>query len=159
PPVALSAGGTHGCSRNDICPGSPCACPSISCADHSDYHDLIHAGLASPPRQKKRPITLRYGLHLTSTSHCPWQCGHLAPSPQLGQVAPDKQIITGKASMPRIDDLSDAEFMNLQAEYGASLPICPICALEDVRHLLLELVAGDAVSDRVKNALGPVLYA
>jgi hypothetical protein len=61
--------------------------------------------------------------------------------------------------MPRIDDLSDAEFMKLQAEYGDSLPICPICTLEDVRHLLLELVAGDAVSDEVKSALAPVLYA
>ena len=61
--------------------------------------------------------------------------------------------------MPRIDDLSDAEFMNLQAEYGDSLPICPICTLEDVRHLLLELVAGDAVWDEVKNTLAPVLYA
>ena len=49
--------------------------------------------------------------------------------------------------------------MNLQAEYGDSLPICPICKLEDVRHLLLELVAGDAVSDEVKNALARVLYA
>jgi hypothetical protein len=36
--------------------------------------------------------------------------------------------------MPRIDDLSDAEFMKLQADYGDSLPICPICMLEDVRH-------------------------
>ena len=61
--------------------------------------------------------------------------------------------------MPLIDDLSDAEFMKLQAEYGDSLPICPICTLEDVRHLLVELVAGDAVSDEVKNALAPVLYA
>ena len=61
--------------------------------------------------------------------------------------------------MPRIDDLSDAEFMKLQADYGDSLPICPICTLEDVRHLLLELVAGDAVSDEVKSALAPVLYA
>ena len=61
--------------------------------------------------------------------------------------------------MPRIDDLSDAEFMKLQAEYGDGLPICPICTLEDVRHLLLELVAGDAVSDEVKGALAPVLYA
>ena len=43
--------------------------------------------------------------------------------------------------MPRIDDLSDAEFMKLQAEYGDSLPICPICTLEDVRHALLKLVA------------------
>ena len=58
--------------------------------------------------------------------------------------------------MPRIDDLSDAEFMKLQAEYGDSLPIC---TLEDVRHLLLELVVGDAVSDEVKSALAPVLYA
>ena len=61
--------------------------------------------------------------------------------------------------MPRIDDLSDAEFMTLQAEYGGSLPFCPICTLEDVRHLLLELVAGDVVSDEVKSALAPVLYA
>ena len=61
--------------------------------------------------------------------------------------------------MPRIDDLSDGEFMKLQAEYGDSLPICPICTLEDVRHLLLELEAGNAVSDEVKSALAPVLYA
>jgi hypothetical protein len=61
--------------------------------------------------------------------------------------------------MPRIDDLSDAEFMKLQAEYGNSLPICPICTLEDVRRLLLELVTGDAVSDEVKSALASVLYA
>ena len=61
--------------------------------------------------------------------------------------------------MPRIDDLSDAEFMKLQAEYSDSLPICPICTLEDVRHLLLELVASDAVSDEVKGGLSPVLYA
>ena len=33
-----------------------------------------------------------------------------------------------------------------------------ICTLEDVRHALLELVAGDAVSDEVKNALAPVLH-
>ena len=61
--------------------------------------------------------------------------------------------------MPRIDDLSDAEFMRLQTVYGDSLPICPICTLEDVRHLLLALVAGDAVSDEVKSAVAPVLYA
>jgi hypothetical protein len=61
--------------------------------------------------------------------------------------------------MPRIDDLSDAEFMKVQAEYGESLPICAICTLEDVRHLLLELAAGDAVSEEVKSALAPVLYA
>ena len=61
--------------------------------------------------------------------------------------------------MPRIDDLADAEFMKLQAEYGDCLPICPICTLEDVRHLLLELAAGDTVSDDLKNALAPVLYA
>lgn len=60
--------------------------------------------------------------------------------------------------MPRIDDLSDAEFMKLQAEHAESLPICPICTLEDVRHLLLELSAGDAVSDEVKSTLAPVLY-
>jgi hypothetical protein len=61
--------------------------------------------------------------------------------------------------MPRIDDLTDAEFMKLQAEYGDSLPICPICTLEDVRHLLLELVAGDAMPDEAKSALASVLYA
>ena len=57
------------------------------------------------------------------------------------------------------DDLSDAEFMKLEAEYSDSLPICPICTLDDVRYLLLELVAGNAVSDDVKSALAPVLYA
>ncbi len=61
--------------------------------------------------------------------------------------------------MQRIDDLSEAEFMKLQAEYGDSLPICPICTLEDVRHLLLALAAGDAASDDVQSALAPVLYA
>jgi hypothetical protein len=61
--------------------------------------------------------------------------------------------------MARIDDLSDGQFMELQAEYGDSIPICPICTLEDVRHLLLELAASDAVSDEVKSALAPVLYA
>src|SRR5690242_20887000 len=61
--------------------------------------------------------------------------------------------------MPRIDDMSDAEFMRLQAEYGESLPICAICTLEDVRHLLMELAATDTVSDEVKDALAPVLYA
>ena len=61
--------------------------------------------------------------------------------------------------MSRIDDLSDTEFMKLQDEYGDSLPICPICTLEDVRQLLLELVARDAVSDEVQNALAPILYA
>jgi len=49
--------------------------------------------------------------------------------------------------------------MQLEAEYGDGLPVCPICTLEDVRHWLLELAAGDAVSDEVKNALAPVLYA
>jgi hypothetical protein len=66
---------------------------------------------------------------------------------------------SSKLDMPRIDDLSDAEFMKLQAEYGDSLPICPICTLEDVHHLLRELVAGDVVSDEVKSALASVLYA
>jgi hypothetical protein len=60
--------------------------------------------------------------------------------------------------MPRIDDLSDAEFMKLQAEYGDSLPICPICTLEDAAS-----TAGvgdrDAESDEVKSGLAPVLYA
>ena len=61
--------------------------------------------------------------------------------------------------MPSIEDLSDAEFMTLQAEFGDSLPICPICTLEDVRHLLLQLVAGDGVSEEVKSTVAPVLYA
>ena len=60
--------------------------------------------------------------------------------------------------MPRIDDLSDAEFMKLQAEYGDSLPACPICTLGGVRHLLLELVAGDAASDEVKSDLPPLWW-
>ena len=78
--------------------------------------------------------------------------------PLVGEVATAEDG-SRKPDMPRIDDLSDAEFMKLQAEYGDSLPICPICTLEDVRHLLLELVARDAVSDEVKNALAPVMYA
>jgi hypothetical protein len=61
-------------------------------------------------------------------------------------------------NVPRIDDLSHAEFMKLQAEYRDSLPICPICTLEDARHLLLELMTSDAVSDDVKSALASVLY-
>jgi hypothetical protein len=48
--------------------------------------------------------------------------------------------------------------MKLQAEYGDSLPIYPICTFGDVRHLLLELVT-DAVSDEVKSALAWVLCA
>ncbi len=35
--------------------------------------------------------------------------------------------------MSRIDDLSDAEFMKLQAEYGDSLPFSPICTVESVQ--------------------------
>ena len=58
--------------------------------------------------------------------------------------------------MPFIDDLSDNNFMKLQAEYGDSLPIC---TLEDVRHLLLELMTGHAASEEVKDALASVLYA
>ena len=50
-------------------------------------------------------------------------------------------------------------FLPTLSQYGDSLPICPICTLEDVRYLLLELVAGDAVSDEVKSALASVLYA
>jgi hypothetical protein len=61
--------------------------------------------------------------------------------------------------MQRIDELSDAEFMKLEAEYSDSPPICPICTLEDARHLLLQLMTSDAVSDEVKSALAPVLYA
>ena len=61
--------------------------------------------------------------------------------------------------MPSIEDLSDAEFMTLQAEFGDSLPICPICTLEDVRNLLLQLVAGDGISEEVKSTVAPVLYA
>ena len=60
--------------------------------------------------------------------------------------------------MPRIDDPSDAEFMKSQTEYSDSLPICPVCTLEDVRHLLLELVSADAVSEEMKGVLGPVHY-
>jgi hypothetical protein len=64
-----------------------------------------------------------------------------------------------KANIQRIDELSDAEFMKLETEYSDSPPICPICTLEDARHLLLQLMTSDAVSDEVKSALAPVLYA
>jgi hypothetical protein len=60
--------------------------------------------------------------------------------------------------MPRIEDLSESEFMQLQAEYGDDLPICPVCTLEDVRNVLLKLVAGDAVSGEVRKALEQILY-
>ena len=83
---------------------------------------------------------------------------NIAAAALVGKVAHGSRW-EQKSNMPRIDDLSDAEFMKLQAEYGDNLPICPICTLEDVRHLLLELVVGDAVPDEVKSALGPVLYA
>jgi hypothetical protein len=91
----------------------------------------------------------------------PYRPGAIVEYPMFARWAKLRAAADGSrnANMPRIDDLSDAEFMKLQAEYGDSLPICPICTLEDVRHLLLELVAGDAVSDEVKNALAPVLYA
>ena len=80
---------------------------------------------------------------------------NIAAAALVGKVAHGSRW-EQKSNMPRIDDLSDAEFMKLQAEYGDNLPICPICTLEDVRHLLLELVVGDAVPDEVKSALGPV---
>ena len=60
----------------------------------------------------------------------------IAVAALVGEVALGSRS-SRKSDMPRIDDLSDAEFMKLQAEYGDSLPICPICTLEDVRHLLL----------------------
>jgi hypothetical protein len=82
----------------------------------------------------------------------------IAVAALVGEVALGSRS-SRKSDMPRIDDLSDAEFMKLQAEFGDSLPICPICTLEDVRRLLLELVARAAVSDEVKGALAPVLYA
>ena len=60
--------------------------------------------------------------------------------------------------MTRIEDLSESEFMQLQAEYGEDLPICPICTLEDVRNVLLMLVSGDAVSGEAQTALEQILY-
>jgi len=92
-----------------------------------------------------------------SLRHIPGFKNSRPPVVEIGFVTLDHG--SRKANIPRIDDLSDAEFMKLQAEYGDSLPICPICTLEDAQHLLLELVADDAVSDEVKSALAPVLYA
>ena len=52
-----------------------------------------------------------------------------------------------------VSTTADAEFMKLQAESSDSPPIYPICTLEHVRHLLLESMTSDAVSDEVKSAL------
>jgi hypothetical protein len=102
----------------------------------------------------------RVACHAVVLETFPPQCrSGIWPSfPWVGEVAHGSRWAQA-GDMPRIDDLSDGEFMKLQAEYGDSLPICPICMLEDVQHLLLELVAGDAVSDEVKSALAPMLYA
>jgi hypothetical protein len=105
---------------------------------------------------EKRRLACHAVVLETFTPHCRSAIWPLSPVWAKLRTGADGRR---KANMPRIDDLSDAEFMKLEAEYGDSLPICPICTLEDVRHLLLELVAGDAVPDEVKSALASVLYA
>ena len=62
--------------------------------------------------------------------------------------------------MQPIAYMEDNEFMKLQALYAAELPICPICTLEDARHLLSDLVfdAPNAVSDDARQLLQELLF-
>jgi len=57
--------------------------------------------------------------------------------------------------MQPIADMEDDQFMKLQTRYASELPICPICSLEDARHLLSDIVfdAPNAVSDGVRQLL------
>ena len=63
--------------------------------------------------------------------------------------------------MQPIADMEDDDFMKLQALYGAELPICPICSLEDARHVLSELLFDapkDTVSDAVHHTLEDLFF-
>jgi hypothetical protein len=70
-------------------------------------------------------------------------------------------VTSGCADVTPISDMPPDEFMNLQALYTAELPICPICSLETVRHVLSELTFGtpqEAMVDGVRQALSEVLF-
>ena len=97
-------------------------------------HASVTPSLIQPSRREKRRVACRAVVLKTFPPHC--HSGIWPSSPWVGEL---RAALDGckKANMPRIDDLSDAEFMKLEAEYGDSLPICPICTLEDVRYLLL----------------------
>jgi hypothetical protein len=63
--------------------------------------------------------------------------------------------------MQPISDLPADEFMRLQAAYGADLPICPVCTLEDVRHVVSAIIfeaPKNAMSEGVRQTLEQVLY-
>ena len=57
--------------------------------------------------------------------------------------------------MQPISDMTDDDFMKLQVLYANEPPICPICSLEDTRHLLSDIVldAPSLVSDDVRQLL------
>ncbi|MGC1413584.1 MAG: hypothetical protein WA864_32095 [Acetobacteraceae bacterium] len=56
--------------------------------------------------------------------------------------------------------MTDDDFMKLQTLYASELPICPICSLEDTRHLLSDIVfeAPNTVSDGVRQLLQELLF-
>ena len=62
--------------------------------------------------------------------------------------------------MQPVSDMEDGDFMKLQSLYANELPICPICSLEDARHLLSDIVfdAPNAVSDGVRQLLQELLF-
>lgn len=63
--------------------------------------------------------------------------------------------------MQPISDMPDDDFMNLQSLYADELPICPICSLEDVRHVLSGLLfqaPKEAVPEGMRRALEELLF-
>ena len=62
--------------------------------------------------------------------------------------------------MQPISDMPYDDFMKLQALYAAELPICPVCTLEEARHVLSELLFDapkDGMSDNVRQMLRELL--
>jgi hypothetical protein len=62
--------------------------------------------------------------------------------------------------MQPIADMEDDDFMKLQSLYASELPICPICTLEEARHVLSELVFDapkDGMSNNVRQMLSELL--
>ena len=61
--------------------------------------------------------------------------------------------------MIRIDELSDAEFAELEATFTEDGPVCPIGALESLRQVLSGLVFdAHPMSESVREQLAGLLY-
>jgi hypothetical protein len=63
--------------------------------------------------------------------------------------------------MQSISDMPDDDFMKLQELYGADLPICGVCTLEDARQVLSWIVfeaPKKDTSEGVREALGGLLF-